>query len=269
MLKLFVPDIKSYIMPVFQYLKAATYAGHGGPAKKVMDKYNIPKTPTSPGRFVIASISPHVSYEKYADWSCVPWGTPVRLNNNIVQVNYKGGWMNLSKVNTNWASRPEADIKDYVENQYKVYYGIKKVPDTWVFSDFGHTAIKYFKDIDGDYKYNPATEQILGDFIHTTPGNEASTARNLPFGLSESHGCIHTKPADLDEMIARKYLALGQVVEVHPYTEIMFELSFQRNIGKGPYEFHFYPGVTRGRYKDKAHTPALGQIVIYSVTEIK
>ena len=54
-------------MPVFQYTKIALYAGRGGPEKKVIDEYNVPMTPTRAGRFVIASIAPHISYEKYAD----------------------------------------------------------------------------------------------------------------------------------------------------------------------------------------------------------
>jgi hypothetical protein len=58
-------------------------------------------------------------------------GTPVRLNNNIVQVNYRGGWMNLSKINQNWAARSEAAIKGFVEARYQSLYGVSKVPDTW------------------------------------------------------------------------------------------------------------------------------------------
>jgi len=39
-----------------------------------------------------------------------------------------------------------------------------------------------------------------------TPGDEAATRRGLAFQLGESHGCIHVKPTDRDDMIRRRFL---------------------------------------------------------------
>jgi len=37
--------------------------------------------------------------------------------------------------------------------------------------------------------------------------------------LGESHGCVHVKPGDLDDMVKRRYLKNGSVVVVHRYAE--------------------------------------------------
>ena len=80
-----------------------------------------------------------------------------------------------------------------------------------------------------------------GDFIHTTPGNEADTLQAKPVILSESHGCIHVKPVDIDAMISSGYLRPGNVVEVHPYTEKLIPARLTRTHKRRNIEVHFFP----------------------------
>lgn len=54
-------------------------------------------------------------------------------------------------------------------------------------------------------------------FVHTTPTNEAAAAAGEDFRLSQSHGCIHIRPVDRDEMIARGFLQRGVRFTVKPY----------------------------------------------------
>ena len=54
-------------------------------------------------------------------------------------------------------------------------------------------------------------------FIHTTPDAEFAAANNTRYELEQSHGCVHIKPEDRDEMVSRGYLQAGTEVEVMPY----------------------------------------------------
>jgi lipoprotein-anchoring transpeptidase ErfK/SrfK len=54
-------------------------------------------------------------------------------------------------------------------------------------------------------------------YIHTTPDDEAATQARQRFVLSQSHGCIHIRPTDRDEMMGKGYLKQGVEVEIMPY----------------------------------------------------
>jgi hypothetical protein len=129
------------------------------------------------------------------------------------------------------------------------------LPDTWIFHDVGHVSIKYFKDLNGDFKRN-GKEYIMGDFIHTTKYNELASSHGYPFELSESHGCIHVKPNDIDILIDSGFIKKGSVIEVKPYTNVIRPaISMELDYGRPDYEAHFYPG--------------LKKLFIYQVTYIK
>ncbi len=77
--------------------------------------------------------------------------------------------------------------------------------------------------------------------IHTTPADEALTAtgHQNQIQLGVSHGCIHVKPADIDDMIRKLYLAKGNHIIVHPYYEAAPHEPIR--VANPPYEVHFYP----------------------------
>lgn len=230
-------------MASYQLTKIQEYDGHGGPASEVMGGDNHPKTSTTPGRYVVGAIEKHVSYGKYKGWSGVAWGTEMRLLGDVVMVKKGGSWIRLSEVNSEWGKfkGKEKDLTAQIKKAYHSFYNKLVVPDRWVFNDFGHVSVKYFVDRNKNWKMD-GKEGFLGDFIHTTPGDEARVALKQPIVLSESHGCIHVKPFDIDTLIGNGYIKKGHTIEVHPYSEMLVANNLVRNHARPPYEVHFYPG---------------------------
>lgn len=101
---------------------------------------------------------------------------------------------------------------------YFSMYGQMKVPNKWVFNDFGPIAIRWFKDVNGNGKLDES-ERLSGQMFHTTPDNEAQQALGQTVTLSSSHGCIHLKPADRDRLLSVGAFSPGAVFIVHKYHE--------------------------------------------------
>ena len=97
----------------------------------------------------------------------------------------------------------------------------------------------------------------MSDFIHTIPADEFYTAHGAKHPMVESHGCIHMHPADIDE--ALKFVKMGSVIEVHPYTEIKIPVSILRSFGHPRYELHFFPA--------RQTAGGAGVVAIYAVTK--
>ncbi|WP_443944863.1 hypothetical protein ACJVDH_18380 [Pedobacter sp. AW1-32] len=230
-------------MAEFSLTKIKEYDAHGGPSNESQGGDGHMKTSTRSGIYVIHSIEKHVSYGRYAFWSGLPWGTEMTLKGDVTMVKHRGTWQKLTGINSEFAKfkNRERELSQYLKQSYFELYNKNEFPTSWVFNDFGHISVKYFKDANGNWKMD-GKESIMSDFIHTTPVDEASTARQLPVTLSESHGCIHVKPHELDIMIGNGYLKKGLRLEVHNYTEKNIASTLKRKTGKAPYEVHFYPG---------------------------
>ncbi|MFT3936535.1 MAG: L,D-transpeptidase [Chitinophagaceae bacterium] len=259
-------------MATFKFIKTTSFPAYGGPANKGTGADGFETGPTRPGRFVIHSIS-KFSSQRYKDWSGIKWNTPLRVHNGAVQINTNGIWINLSKADpsSHWYYNGEnktyeQQIIDIIQARYKDLYGISKVPDKWVFNDFGHATIQYFKDLNNNYLLD-GKEFVMGDMIHTTPDNEAATTLQKPFKLVASHGCVHVRPNDMDQLIASGFVKKGQVIEIHPYTEITYQLNFQSSLGKPPFELHFFPGCVFNE-PGSPYNGNNGTIIIYSVTAL-
>jgi hypothetical protein len=122
-------------------------------------------------------------------------------------------------------------------------YLIAKLPNKWVFNDFGHMTCYLYRDTNANGRRD-ANEKIHGDMIHPTPGAEADVRLGKPITmLGTSHGCIHVKPGDIDDMISRKFLTRNNVVVVQPYTETRISYTKRADTHAAPYEVHFYPGL--------------------------
>ena len=214
----------------------------GGPSATAMGGDGLAKTSTTAGRFVIHSLEKHVSPERYAWWSGIPWGTPMRLNAGVTEIKLNGTWQPLTN-QKKWSAFKDDQpaVTKVIIDYYNGTLGYAdSFPDKWVFNDFGHISVKYFRDLNNDRKLN-GKESIMGDFIHTTPVDESRTAQKLSVTLAESHGCIHIKPLDIDELISKEYLRRGNTVEVHPYSETVIPNVLDRKNAKPFFEFHFYP----------------------------
>ena len=93
--------------------------------------------------------------------------------------------------------------------------------------------------------------------IHPTPVDEALAAQGKPnaeIELEGSHGCIHVRPADIDDMIVRGYLRTGNALFVHPYSENA-PTDGTDTRGHYPFEVHFFPMALKLVVKGRVMVP--------------
>lgn len=253
-------------MYVYRLIPSSVSMAHGGPL--LADEPNK-ATPTRPGRFVIGSVGPHVSPTRWL-LSSIPWGTPLGLTTEkALEVQLGGNWVGLHTL-PGWRERfasypPGAPILvreaysrlmnklsrskfDNVARKQLPAPWNTDLPQTWVLNDFGQVAVKYFVDANYNRKLD-GKEQLLSDFIHTTPNEELELAISRkreptsPMTLEVSHGCIHLLPNIMQDWVAKGVLAVGATLEVHRYTELTIPPSFERPTGRPGVEIHFYPGM--------------------------
>jgi hypothetical protein len=185
--------------------------------------YDVMKPrPTTPGRYVIHSYEPYRT--STWPWSKIRWGTKLTISATGDDVLYETGL----------APRPWKRVQDaipgisktVIQRAYFELYGNTRkydpdgdyVPDIWVFNDFGAMAVRYFRDRNANRKLD-AGESLSGEMIHTTPQNEAQTARGEPVTMESSHGCIHVSPADRDRLRAAGAFDKGTTLIIHTYDE--------------------------------------------------
>lgn len=238
-----------------QIVRYEVYDAHGGPRLRYKAPDDNWADPTDRGRYLIGKIEKHVSPQKYF-YSSIPWGSPLILINGILNVKIHEKWMPITNVNSEWKKLSNLEAIRIVKEANEKFgtengnINLAYIPDRWIFNDFGHITIKYFKDSNGNGRQDK-NEIEKSDFIHTTPQDEIETYRakrnnRAPIiNLPESHGCIHVKPNDIDSMIAKGYLAKGNVVQVHSYNEktIPQIINIPKKISL--YEAHFFPGLLK------------------------
>lgn len=189
----------------------ARFEAMGGPAK-IGDDPRMPEEPTWPGQYIIDKAEAY----RTPTWtkSKLAWGTKLRDIPSKQDIWYalpSGKWGSLNQLfNTT--------TRDIIMDMYNDLYGVRKVPDTWVFNDFGPIAIRWFKDLNGN-KVLDGKELLSGQMFHTTPNNEAEVATSAPVRLTPSHGCIHLKPNDRDRLFTIGAFKRGTSFTVHKYHE--------------------------------------------------
>lgn len=169
---------------------------------------------TTAGKYVIHSVEPYRTATW--EWSRIAWGTPLKLSPDGKHVLYQtgvaaGAW---SSVENKIAVATPATIAEY----YYQLYGVRQIPNQWVFNDFGVKAVRYYKDANHN-KVLDKGESLSGEMIHTTPTDEANTFLGNPVQLQSSHGCIHLKPLDRDAFEAIGAFKRGTDFIVHGYSE--------------------------------------------------
>jgi hypothetical protein len=254
-------------MYVYRLIPSSVTMAHGGP-KVANDAKKM--TPTRAGRFVVASVAPHVSSGRWL-LSTIPWGTPLRTNaQKELEVQLKGKWVGLHTLpgwREKYGSYPPGATRFVQEVYGQLMKGLiirkfnsiarqqmpapwnEDLPKTWVLNDFGQVAIKYFVDTNHNLKLD-GKEAILSDFIHTTPDEELELLigkklqPSSPMTLGVSHGCIHMLPNIVQDWVAKGILKVGATLVVHNYREGAFANSFERATGQeGAIEIHFYPRI--------------------------
>jgi hypothetical protein len=186
------------------------YEAWGGPAKTGTDP-RMPEEPTWPGYYIIDKA--HRYHTPSWPLSKIKWGTRLKDMPGKNDVWYElpsGKWASITK---------DLKIKRFELIQlYYDLYGNLKVPDTWVFNDFGPVAIRWFKDLNGNKRLD-GSERLSGQMFHTTPTNEAQYKAGKPIKLEPSHGCIHLKPADRDVIFSFGAFKPKTPFIVHKYHE--------------------------------------------------
>ena len=211
-----------------------SYAGKGGPKAALLGGDGFEAGPTDAGTYVLAYCGKHSS-SRYQAWSRIRWGSQLKERGGHIYVQHDGRWVKLSSL----SSVSRDDIMAY----HRDLYGSAKIPERWVFNDFGHVTCYFFKDLNGNRKLD-GKERIHGEFFHTTPVDEAAVARGLPVTLAPSHGCIHLKPLEVDEMIKRGHMKRGNLIVIHGYDETLPSIEADPT-GTGPFEVHFFPGLDK------------------------
>ena len=90
------------------------------------------------------------------------------------------------------------------------FYRDGQLLPTWQANDFGVWAWNLMASSAKGW-------QRTDMYVHTTPQNEATTAANQTVLLTQSHGCVHIRPRDRDQMMLLGYLQKGVRFVVKKY----------------------------------------------------
>jgi hypothetical protein len=215
-------------------VKVASFEAVGGPAQATRSPGDtFWAGPTDAGTYRVHKCGRHSS-PSYPAWSKIRWGSDIKEEKGEVWVRHDGRWQTLKSLTT--VTRDELILRN------QQLYGKNELPGKWLFNDFGHMTCYFFKDKNNNRKLDrDLREQVHTEYFHTTPDDEAATATGLPVSLAESHGCIHLKPNDIDEMIDKGYFRPETAVVVHRYNEGI-PLWTENPAGLAPFEVHFFPG---------------------------
>jgi hypothetical protein len=213
--------------------KVASFDAVGGPSKLQRSSDGYFAGPTDAGTYRVARCGKHSS-PSYPVWSKIRWGSEIKEEAGEIKVKHEGKWQLLSKLSP-------TVTKDVLVARNFELYGKKEVPAQWLFNDFGHMTCYFFKDRNANKKLDKG-EKLSREYFHTTPDDEAATAAGQPVTLGESHGCIHLKPKDIDEMIKNGYFASGNKVVVHGYKDKIPASLSDDPSAAAPFEIHFFPG---------------------------
>jgi hypothetical protein len=209
-----------------------TAVAWGGPPEEHPKGPNEPfgEGPTDPGEYVIWGVEPHHTTKKWP-MSRIPWGAPLKVNprdmDDILWEDRPGHWKSLMTMFPDLKNRrppPHA----FVAALNQRYFGIRAVPSTWVFNDFGPRAVRYFVDLNKDGRLD-GKEQKMGEMFHTTPNNEGEeeiyrrehpgSTSDPPANMFESHGCVHMVPTQFKRLIEMGAFARGMKLTIHTYSE--------------------------------------------------
>lgn len=191
------------------------YGMVGGEAAGRDDPKNphVDFSPSPEGAYDLVELGPHAS--NAWNWSYVPFGAALReLGGEVQYQDARGVWR--------FATGPSGEFKDRDPPPLarKDYLGPDgKLLARWTKNDFGHLR--------GRLK-SVRTGALQGHMIHSSAFNQGTAAyyadtdrlldpKEALSVLRHSHGCEHIHPRDLDEMVARGYLAPGTRFVVHGY----------------------------------------------------
>ncbi|HJZ87527.1 MAG TPA: L,D-transpeptidase family protein [Polyangia bacterium] len=198
-----------------------SYEIAAGPPAGFADRGGHSAIPTPAGKYVLGPKHHHVT----PGWpaSTVPWGADLRTDTNgEVEFSPDGGksWRKATGMNgattqasirfleKDWKRPLTEDEKQQVNAQARGLF----------YDDTGKLQTPYRGNDFGNWAWNLTRGgAVTPYYLHTTPPDEAASAAGQPVSLVNSHGCVHIRPADRDEMMQKGYLRKGVEIEVKPY----------------------------------------------------
>ena len=206
---------KVYVLQRGKLLEVYGMVGGNAVGRDDPNNPHIDFSPSPKGAYDVVEVSPHTS--NAWQWSYVPYGSPLREVGGQVQFqDTSGTWQWATGPQSVFAGRNPAPLvrANYLDKEGKLL-------TSWTMNDFGHLR--------GRLK-SVATGTLQGHMIHPSSFNEGTDAyfadtdrlRDPAVALSvlhHSHGCEHIHPRDMDEIVAKGYLAPGTRFVVHGYDE--------------------------------------------------
>jgi hypothetical protein len=200
---------------VFSSERVKRYDAVGGPppGKGYKDGGGHSAGVTPAGHYILD----HAEHHSTKNWpqSVVPWGAPIRDNNGIIEYQVRGAW----KPASGRLGEVTHAIQLFARRSGKTI-GLMQADEVARDMFFSNGVLIPFwnKNDFGNWSWNlKKAGHRTAYYIHTTPDDEAATAAGKAFELVQSHGCVHLRPLDRDEMIMNKALKAGVEVEVKPY----------------------------------------------------
>lgn len=217
------------------------------PGKGRLDRGGHTADPTEAGRYVLAA-PVHYTTRTWPT-STIPWGAPLRTRGDgeteyspdggkswrpvtgpdgvfslaWIAFEERGRAADADAMNKQNAGKPgwkpvraqpmTAAEKQAIHDSARRYLLDRegKPMTSWLANDFGPWAWNLQRRLGGGKLERSAM------FVHTTPQNERETAAGAEVVLTNSHGCIHVRPRDRDEMMELGYLQAGVAFVVKPY----------------------------------------------------
>ena len=165
----------------------------GGPPIKLKDGSHS-ADPSRAGTYKLGKGGPY----RTNSWlfSQIRWGAQIREHGGEIQFEDPGSskWK--------YATGPNCELAD--EMPRTAFYEGGSLVSEWKKNDFGAVAWR--------------VEGSPGLFVHTTPTSEQTTELGNDPILAHSHGCLHVKPAERDQLMKAGYLQQGVKLTIKHYT---------------------------------------------------
>jgi uncharacterized protein DUF4157/L,D-transpeptidase-like protein len=189
----------------------------GGPAVTVKDFGGHTADPTTAGTWTLGTGKSVVT----ASWdnSQIPWAAEVRKRAD-------GEWEFKDPDTSKWKIATGSKSQLATPLKGSAFETENKGRDTWRVNDFGEMGWR-IRGTDGQ-------------FIHTSPDDEATALAGSSPELSASHGCVHLDPAGRNRLRDRGYLQAGVTFVVRKYTVHLLPEAM-RQIMQGDRPLHDTP----------------------------
>jgi|SRR5215475_2594709 len=200
--------------------KGEHFSAAGGAPVGYKDRGGHTAEPTPPGHYTLGP-KYHVVTSSWP-MSSIPFGASLRIN-AAGEVEFQGdssGWQ-LATGRNGVVTKAQMAFKQRDGVKPDLATVIAQVRNIFIDPATGNLRFTTWEKNDfGRWGWNLRRNgQPTAYFVHTTPDDERNTALARAVFLANSHGCVHLKPAERDQMIASGYLKAGVDFEVRPYDE--------------------------------------------------